>query len=316
MPFRLFFVSDLHGSNKCFRKFVNSWKTYKANALILGGDITGKIIVPIRRRQDGSYVCHFMEKENIARTEKELAALKDAIADTGYYPLMASEDDIKAMDSDNEKVKGRFRELMTQRVREWMMLSNDRLKGTGVKCYISPGNDDDFAIDSALTDEGMVINPEGRVVELESGNQMITLGYSNRTPWNSPRETTEEDLQSRIDKMASAVDDIKKCIFNVHLPPYDTPIDQAPKLNADLKPVLSGGNLVWIPAGSTAVLNSIKKYQPLAGLHGHIHESRGFVKVGRTICFNPGSEYTEGILRGLLLDLEGDKIKLHFFTSG
>jgi hypothetical protein len=99
------------------------------------------------------------------------------------------------------------------------------------------------------------------------------------------------------------------------MPPYGTPIDQAPKLN-DLKPVLSAGNLVMIPAGSTAVLNSIKKYQPLVGLHGHIHESRGCVKLGKTLCFNPGSEYTEGILRGLLLDLEGDKIKLHFFTSG
>jgi len=316
MAFRIYFVSDLHGSNKCFKKFVNSWKTYKAQALILGGDITGKIIVPILTNPDGSYYCRFMEKQNIVRTEKELTDLKELIADTGYYPFMATEEDIKALDSDNEIVKQKFRELMTQRVRDWAAMVNERLKGTNIKCYISPGNDDDFSIDSALRDDGLLINPEGRVVELDGGNEMITLGYSNKTPWNSPRETTEEDIQNRIDKMASKVRDMKKCVFNVHLPPYDTPLDKAPKLTPDLKPVLSAGNLELIPAGSTAVMNSIKEYQPLTGLHGHIHEARGYVKIGRTMCFNPGSDYTEGILKGLLLDLDGDKIKLHFFTSG
>ena len=46
-----------------------------------------------------------------------------------------------------------------------------------------------------------------------------------------------------------------------------------------------------IHAGSTAVRASIEKHQPLVGLHGHIHESKGFVTLGRTLCLNPGSEY-------------------------
>src|SRR5208282_2018617 len=316
MPFRIFFVSDLHGSNRCFKKFVNAWKSYKANAIILGGDITGKSINPIIAKPDGSYTCSFLEKGKVVRSEKELSELRDRIADSGYYSFMATEDDIAAMHADPEKVKERFRELMTQRVREWVILANDRLKNTGVKCYISPGNDDDFAIDSSLVSEGSVINPEERVVELDGRNEMITLGFANHTPWNSPRETTEEDLQARITKMVSSVKDVSKCVFNLHLPPYDTVLDKAPKLDANFKPIVSAGNLIMIPAGSTAVGDAIKKYQPVAGLHGHIHESRGLTKIGRTMCFNPGSEYTEGILRGLLLDLEGDKVKLHFFTSG
>jgi uncharacterized protein len=161
-----------------------------------------------------------------------------------------------------------------------------------------------------------VINPEEKVVVVDGEHEMITLGYANHTPWNSPREVDEDVLQQKIDRMAVQVKDMRKTLFNLHVPPINTVIDQAPKLDANLKPVISGGSIVMISAGSTAVRSSIEKHQPLAGIHGHIHESRGVVKVGRTTCFNPGSEYNSGILKGLLLDIEKDQIKSYMLTSG
>jgi hypothetical protein len=68
--------------------------------------------------------------------------------------------------------------------------------------------------------------------------------------------------------------------------------------------------------GSTAVAEMIEKYQPLLGLHGHIHEATGKRQIGRTLCVNPGSNYTEGILNGFILTLDDKKIKGAIFTSG
>ncbi|MEM2517675.1 MAG: phosphoesterase, partial [Candidatus Bathyarchaeia archaeon] len=104
----------------------------------------------------------------------------------------------------------------------------------------------------------------------------------------------------------------KNSIFNLHCPPINTLLDIAPKLDKDLKVSLRE----TIAAGSAAVRKAIEKYQPLLGLHGHIHESRGIEKIGRTLCINPGSEYTEGILRAIVVDLGKDNIKNNFFISG
>jgi len=162
-----------------------------------------------------------------------------------------------------------------------------------------------------------VINPEEKVVPVDDKHEMISTGYTNITPWNCPRDVSEEELAKKIENMTSKVTNMKNCIFNFHCPPYDSSIDSAPKLDKDLKPAVSpGGEMLMIPVGSTAVRAAIEKYQPLLGLHGHIHESRGTAKIGRTLCLNPGSEYGEGILRGALITLEDDKVKSHQLTSG
>ncbi len=104
------------------------------------------------------------------------------------------------------------------------------------------------------------------------------------------------------------VKNLETAVFCIHVPPYDTFIDQAPMLEDDLRIAVKGGHTHMIPVGSTAVRNIIEKYQPLVALHGHIHESPGRVKLGRTECLNPGSEYAEGILKGFLVELNGSKI--------
>ncbi len=313
---RLFFVTDVHGSEKCFRKFVNAAKFYEAQALVLGGDITGKMVIPIVDQYDGTYHCRFLGNELVVNSKEDLDTTVKNIRDAGFYPYMSNPEEVADLKADKTKLDALFERLMVESVDHWVKLAHERLSGTNVKCYISPGNDDILAIDPHLADTGVVFNPERKVVQLDDAHEMITLGYTNHTPWNSPREVGEDQLELMLEDMSGRVNDMKNCVFNLHCPPIQTIIDQAPALDSTLKPIVKGGQVEMIAAGSSATRKVIEKYQPLAGIHGHIHESRGFVKIGRTTCFNPGSEYTEGILRGLVMDLEDGKIKNYAFTAG
>ena len=313
---RLFFVTDVHGSDRCFRKFVNAGKFYNASILVLGGDITGKMIVPVVKQPDGTHKAEFGGTTYVLKSPEQLAEIVKNIKDSGFYPYMAEPKDIEELSAKPELVHQLFIKLMKESITGWMQLAEERLKSTGIKCYVSPGNDDYFEIDQALDSATYVINPEEKTVDIDGEHEMITLGYANHTPWNSPREVDEDVLQQKIDRMASQVKNMKTALFNLHVPPINTVIDQAPKLDENLKPVVSGGSILMISAGSTAVRASLEKYQPLAGIHGHIHESRGMVKIGHTPCFNPGSEYNSGILKGLLCDLDKDKVKSYMLTSG
>jgi Icc-related predicted phosphoesterase len=316
MNTRVFFVTDVHGSERCFKKFLNAGKFYKANAVMLAGDITGKMIVPIVKQTDGTCLSSYAGSDIRCKSESEVHDLEKSIRDSGYYPYLTEPNEMASLESDKSKVNQLFTKLMVDTVERWVQMAEERLHDTEIKCFISPGNDDRWEVDNALNKSKIIINPEEKVVELDPHHEMITLGWTNHTPWKSPREFEETELAERIGKMAGGVKNTDNCIFNLHCPPYGTLIDPAPKLDETLKPVLSGGQMVMAPAGSTAVLDAIKKYQPLAGFHGHIHESKGVVSIGRTKCFNPGSEYGEGVLRGLLVDLTENKMKSYMFTSG
>jgi Icc-related predicted phosphoesterase len=313
---RLFFVTDVHGSDKCFRKFVNAAKFYEAQVLILGGDITGKMVIPIIDQGDGTYACRFLANEMTLKSKEEVDNTIKNIRDTGFYPYLSNPKEVVELQADKSKLDTLFAKLMVESIDQWVKLAHDRLAGTGVKCYISPGNDDILAIDEHLIDTGVVFNPEDKVIQIDDSHEMITLGYTNHTPWNSPREVDEEKLEEMLEEMCAKVRQPSNSLFNIHCPPIQTLIDQAPALDSTLKPIVKSGQIQMTAAGSSATRKVIEKYQPLAGLHGHIHEGKGTTKIGRTICFNPGSEYTEGILRGLVLDLEDGKIKNHMFTAG
>jgi Icc-related predicted phosphoesterase len=313
---KLFFVTDIHGSDVCFRKFVNAGKFYDVDILILGGDITGKLIVPIIERSDGTYECAFLGKQVELKTRAEVEAQVKTIRDSGAYPYETNTEGFEKLSADPKMVKELFVNVTKEGLTRWLAMAEERLKGTGIQCYISPGNDDSFEIDDVINSSSYVVNPEEKVVEIGGGHEMMTLGFTNHTPWNSPREVDEDALDQKIEGMASQIKDMRKAVFNLHVPPINMIIDQAPKLDKDLKPVITAGHMEMISAGSTAVRKAIEKHQPLIGLHGHIHESRGLAKIGRTLCLNPGSEYNSGILRGALCELVEDKVKSRILISG
>jgi Icc-related predicted phosphoesterase len=312
---RIYFATDIHGSDICFRKFINAAKFYKADVLILGGDITGKMLLPILKQGTGDYTFSWHGVEHRVG-ETELPAALKQLRDSGYYPVHLTSEEIAALEQDQKRVEELFVKLACEGIARWMDLAEERLRGMGVECYISPGNDDPLAIDAILSRGGLVVNPEERVISLHNEWEMISCGTVNHTPWHSPRELTEEDLESKLDALARQVRNPARAIYNIHVPPHGTAIDKAPKLDSNLKPMILPGGVQKISVGSTAVRTIIQRYQPMLALHGHIHEAPGNVKIGRTLCLNPGSEYGEGVLRGALIQLGKKGIEDFLLTTG
>ena len=304
--YRVFFVTDIHASDRCFRKFLNAARFYDCKVLIMGGDMTGKMLVPIVDHGGGRWSTRVFDRYR-EFGEAELAGVRKLIADAGYYAYETTVDGVRELEQSPAAVDAIFRRRITQTVETWLRLAEERLDGSDVLCFMAPGNDDHPFVDDLLRTSSRVINPERSLVELPGGFAMISVGYSNPTPWDTPRELPEDRLLQLIEGEASKVADPARAIFNLHVPPKDTPIDQAVLVDAELRPVIKGGIPAITGVGSSAVRTGIERHQPMLGLHGHIHESRGEARLGRTLCLNPGSEYSEGVLRGVIVTLSEEK---------
>lgn len=312
---RVFFTTDLHGSDACFNKFVNAVDTYEAQVLVVGGDITGKVMVPVVE-EDGGWSAEVFGQRRKAQTRSELAELEKVLRTNGFYPYRADRAALDRLAQDEAEVDRVFRDLMRESVSRWMGMAESKLRGRDVRCFVNLGNDDHQELADLIEASDVVTFPDERVVDIDDTHTMASLGYSNMTPWRCPRDVTEEDLAEKIEHLMGRVPDMERCLFNFHVPPYDSNLDVAPELTEDLEPVSVGGQPKMVPVGSRAVRAAIEQHQPMAGLHGHIHESRGVAEIGRTLCINPGSEYTEGIVRGVLLNLRDGKVLSHQFVSG
>jgi len=305
---RIYFTSDLHGSRKCWLKFLATPKYYEADVIIMGGDITGKFIVPVIWQPNGRAEATFMGRKRRLKKEEDVENLKQQIANTGQYAVDMTPEEYEQYNEDPARLDELFKKLLLERVERWLELADERLRGHNVRCLVAAGNDDLFEVDEVLAKSEVIENHDGQVIDLGDGFEMFGLGYSNMTPWNCPRDISEEELAVKIDGLAGRIRRMDRAIFDIHVPPYDTGIDEAPELTEDMRMVMSpAGEPNMIPVGSTAVRDAILKYQPMLGLHGHIHESSGVRKLGSTTLVNPGSEYAEGILRGALIDLDAQE---------
>jgi uncharacterized protein len=311
---RIFFATDIHGSDVCWRKFLNAGAFHKADVLVMGGDMTGKAMVPIVAR-DGRWELTLQEQQTTLSTAAEVAEMEKRIRDRGYYPVRLSPDELAAWDADPALVDARFRAEMLKNVEDWMAMADERLAGRDVRCVVSPANDDMFEIDPIIEAAERVDLGEANVIPLD-GFTLVSTGWANPTPWKTFRELPEDELRARIDALVATVPDPKRAIFNFHAPPYASNLDAAPKLDANMRYV-SGGQALT-PVGSTAVRESITAYGPVLSLHGHIHEGKGAVKIGRTLAVNPGSAYEDGVLQAAIVDLDSQKgeVKRYLLING
>jgi uncharacterized protein len=310
---KLYYAGDVHGSEKCWRKFLNAARFYEVDTLIMGGDITGKLMVPVVASGNGSHQAQVLGRLETVPTG-ELDELEKRIRFNGFYPYRCDRDEYARLESDTTHRDEVFTQLMVDEVRRWIALAEDRLRDTGIRCYVMPGNDDEFAIDAALESD-YVINPDNRVVRV-GNHQMLSSSWTNPTPWNSPREEDEDALGQRLRDLAAQLEPGVPTIFNLHCPPYGTTLDKAPELSSDLRVLTDGGEPRIISVGSRAVRALIEQVQPVLSLHGHIHESKAVAKIGRTTCVNPGSAYSEGVIDGAVVDVRGDKVKSCQLVTG
>jgi Icc-related predicted phosphoesterase len=310
---RLFFCTDLHGSEICFRKLLSAPKVYGAEVLLMGGDCTGKMVVPVVHGTNGTYRCEWSGSTLELPDGEELADCERQIRNGGYYPVRFEADEFQDIAGDESRRDRLFTETMLETLRGWVSLAEERLLAGGVRMIVTPGNDDEFVVDEVLRGAAFITAAEGEVLTVD-GYEMLSVGWSNPTPWETPRECTEEELGAKINALAGQISDMSRAIFNIHVPPYGTGLDEAPELDAEQRPVRGGA--VMASVGSTAVRDAILEYQPLLSLHGHIHESRGMQKLGRTTCINPGSSYGDWVLQGVTVDLQGDRVKRYSLTCG
>jgi Icc-related predicted phosphoesterase len=313
MP-RVFYATDVHGSEVCWRKFLNAGPFHKADVLILGGDMTGKAMVPIVH--DGRrWGTSLQDHKYVLESEDEVQAIEKKIINRGYYPVRMTREEMTELQADEKLVDQRFKQEMLKTVERWMDIAEEKLSGKDLRCFVCPGNDDIFEVDKVIAKSSLVEMGEARTVDI-GGFSMVSMGWTNPTPWNTYREAPEEKLRQRIDRMLEKAPDYRRTIFNFHAPPFGSNLDEAPALDDDLK-FISGGRALR-PVGSRAVRDAIMEYQPLMSLHGHIHESKGGVRLGKTLAVNPGSAYEEGVLQAAIIELDEKKgkIKNHVLVNG
>jgi Icc-related predicted phosphoesterase len=312
---RLFFATDVHGSEVCWRKFINSAPHYGANILILGGDMTGKAVVPIIDQGSDRYYYHMQDVRHEFEGQEALAKETRAIRDHGYYAVTMTADERDEYTSDQDKFDELFHQQMRNTVADWVEWADAKLAGAGMQCIVCPGNDDRHDIDGILAQSEHIQVGEGNVIDLVDGYQLASSGWTNLTPWDTPREEDEPELKKRIQGIvAQATVSTDKLVLGLHAPPYDTNLDVAPKIDWDTL-TIKGQDTAHV--GSSAVKEILKEVEPLLSLHGHIHEGRGAVRLGRTLVVNPGSSYVEGTLEGCVIELDGkSKVKKYRLTSG
>jgi uncharacterized protein len=310
---RIFFATDVHGSDRCFRKFLAAAKAYEADVLLLGGDVAGKGLVPLKTG-NGTLQAE-VRGESVTVPADDEDRLRGEINRLGFYSMHMDDDQIARLNEDSEYVEALFREQIVEQLGHWCDLAAERL-APEVRCIITPGNDDPFEVDAVLEAAPRIECPERQLCDL-GPVLLASLGDVTPTPWNTEREYDEDEIARRIAEMLDAVPPDRRAVVNFHCPPYGTGLDTAPELDETLKPVIRGGRPSFIPVGSKAVRDAIKQYQPVVGLHGHIHESRAVQKIGDSVCLNPGSEYTADLLRGAVVDIAEDGSYLDFlFTAG
>ena len=313
---RIFYVTDLHGSEICWKKFLNAGAFYKADVVILGGDVTGKAMVPIVQHANGSWDASLQDFREELGTEGEVAEFEKRVMNRGYYPIRVSDEEYVAMQEDEDLVDKRFKEVMVEGISRWIDMAEDKLGGTSIRVVACPANDDMFEIDDILSHANVVeTGDEDHPIEID-GMTMISMGWTNPTPWHTFREAEEPDLAIRIERALTHAPDPEHTIFNFHAPPYGSRLDYAPALNDDLS--YKAGGQALRPVGSTAVRDAVKSYQPLLSLHGHIHESKGSVRLGKTLALNPGSSYEEGVLQAAVvnIDTKKNKVKNYILVNG
>jgi Icc-related predicted phosphoesterase len=313
---RLYYASDIHGTEVLWRKFLHAPAVYHTPVIVMGGDVTGKAVIPLVDHGGGVVTAELFGRPERAATPEERAELEHRIRANGMYPHVMTADEVRRVaDLSVEERETWFAEVMLHTFARWMDLAAERLAGSDARCFVMPGNDDPPGVDRAIEEAASVQACDGRLVELGGGYTMISLGYSNRTPFDSPRELDEDELFRRVEEMAGAVEDLSRCVFNLHVPPYASDLDTAPALDENLQVVLAAGQPKLAPCGSTAVRELIERFQPVVSLHGHVHESRGAKRIGRTLAINPGSDYHTGRISGVLVHLADDRADYQFVVG-
>jgi len=318
---RIVYATDLHGSTLVFKKLLNAAKINKASLVIMGGDVSGKILFPIVQSSENMYEVDYYGRKVTLHSESELSQFYTRLESEGNYYKVLTKEEFSELIADEKKMNLVFRNLIIERLKQWVEFASKTLRDINVPLLISGGNDDEQITVDSITDNEIVKNVDNKVYLDFPPFSIINIGFSNLTPFETPREKTEEEIAKLIDNLSEPYTrDPSHLIFNIHVPPYGSTLDLAPKLvkneSGELKMVMKGGQPEIIHTGSTSVNDALLRYKPALGLFGHIHEARGAEKIGDTLCINPGSSYGDGTLDYAVINIRDGKILSHQLMIG
>ena len=132
------------------------------------------------------------------------------------------------------------------------------------------GNLDQPEVNDYLTEKGINLHRNGFI---RDGVGIFGVGGSNPTPFNTPTEFSEDEIETFL---LDGINKVKGSTFKImvpHMPPINTKLD-----------IISAG----VHVGSQSVHDFILKYKPDIALSGHIHEARGSDTIESTLAFNAG----------------------------
>lgn len=314
---RIFYAVDVHGAETVWRKWITAIGMYECDCLMLCGDLAGKALVPIIDYGKGYSKSGYFGREVKLKTEEQIQDWEQKLANGGVYSCRIDKKGLEDLKKNPDKVDAIMKAEVVKRMRSWLDLLCEKVDTSRIKSIVMPGNDDPLELDAAIreyADRG-ILYPTDKVIDLD-GHELISLEYVTPTPWDTPRETDEAGMEKMLEEKVSWLKDVRNSIWNIHCPPKDTEIDLAPQLSKDLKVQSGGEGVKMVHVGSQAVRDAIARYQPMLGLHGHIHESSGYSFIGETLCINPGSEYGEGLLRGFIVEITPEKIEKYWKVQG
>lgn len=307
----IWFFTDIHGSNTCFKKILKQVENKnRPNTIIIGADITGKQIIPLIESDNDTFIIPLSGNE-VKKREEERESIKKELGAVGYYPYECTEHEYKQLISSDLKQEEIFEKLAAARLEEWVKMADEKLYGIEhCKIIINAGNDDPFFVDQVLDKSKYLIHAEGKIIDLPGKIKLLSTGYSNGTPWDCPRDISEKELSKKIALMTDSITTAARFIFNFHCPPINTSLDLANNLDEKTLRKTHGRKHV----GSSATRTAIEHWQPIASFHGHIHEVHTKEYLGQTLCFNPGTDYTNGKLQGAFVKISDGMIEYETLT--
>ncbi len=316
----IFYVADIHGSDLCFRKWLNAGRFYGADVLIIGGDLTGKILLPIYPTVggNGTWTATWKSRSVRLETRAEVDELVRTARGEGAYGYVTTVDEIAAVRDSPDLERDLFTRLKIEALEGWIRLADERLADGAVRAMVMAGNDDPPEIDPILGASRHLEDVGGTVVEIAPGIHMASRGESTPTPWHTPRELPDDLLGERVRETVDGLPSHGVTIWNLHMPPHATGIDEVPELDAELRVRYDAtGEPRMQAVGSAAIRGLILEREPTLALHGHIHEGRGRYRLGKTVGVNPGSQYQDGVLLGVLVRVSASRgVRDLAFTAG
>lgn len=319
--FAVFFATDLHGSDACFRKLLSllgrKVKLKKQpDAIVLGGDFIcpslpqrPDVLVHVVKVSDGTYETRYRGQSVVLRNEPELRTFCQTLAATGSYFNVCTTDELYELSEHPKKFNALLLRLQFERARTWVELADRKFGNLHRSIFVTPGHNDPPGIEEVFKASRVFVYCDEQVLQIGGGITLLSVGHSIYTSRHGYREQPEDVLHDTLWSLAEQVPDMGRCAVHTHCPPYGTALD----LGYEVDPTTGEAHLDISGAkqqhvGSQAVREFILHFKPLLGLHGFVHPVFAYSRLGTTICFNPGTEYYVPRLRGAYLVLDNGRL--------